>query len=164
MTGLRGEARGNPPLGTAPLEGGGGSLEICCSCVAEGTALEMTLRPDPTTAVPAPPPPPPPRPLVWVAAAAAVVVVAGAAAVVVEVETGRRSGRSSSMSWLCVRTCVGRPPPPSGVWAWTGRVTGVVVRVVVEVMECLKALVYIYFVLICCYYFFYLCSVEDSNP
>lgn len=116
--------RGVPPTGTAPLEGGGGSRVICV-CAAEGTALEMTLSPDPTVAVPAPPPPPPvPRPLAaWVVAR---VVESGAQEVEAAVETGRRSGRSSSMSWLCVSTCVGRPPPPMGGrggW-WCGLLTG----------------------------------------
>lgn len=89
---------------TAPLEGGGGSLTICWDC-CEGAAVEMILSPAPATA---PSPAPPPLPVVVaVAVEEAVVVVARGAGELVateEEDTGKRSGRSSSISWLCVNT------------------------------------------------------------
>lgn len=89
---------------TAPLEGGGASLTTCWDC-CEGAAVEMILSPTPAAA------PPPPLPAVVALAVAveeaAVVVARGAGELVAtdeEEDTGKRSGRSSSISWLCVST------------------------------------------------------------
>lgn len=67
--------------------------------------MEMILSPAPATA----PPPPPPLPAVVAVEEAAVVVVvvvrgAGELVATDEEDTGKRSGRSSSISWLCVST------------------------------------------------------------
>ncbi|KAG7164005.1 hypothetical protein Hamer_G014470 [Homarus americanus] len=93
----------HPDVGSVQkaIKGGGGSLTSCWDC-CEGTAVEMILRPEPTTT----PPLPPPLPLLG---AVVVVVVEGlvseAPVLAVVEDTGNRSGRSSSISWLC--TCSG---------------------------------------------------------